>query len=722
MQNEPQITCFLVKIASRCNLACDYCYMYRHADQSWQKQPFVMSRDHRQLLAFRIGEYIEAKHLKEVVVVFHGGEPLLAGVDTIVETVRWIQEKAPAWCKIGFSLQTNGVLLSQTILTELEQMKIGVSLSIDGPREAHDLHRLDHKGKSSFDSVEKSLQMLRDYPVIYSGLIAVIDPSIPPEDLFSFFSNYQPPQIDFLLPDANYHRLPPGRADNPDLYASWLIKAFDVWFHQYSQIPVRTFDAILSSLTGLPSNTDSFGFGDISLVTIETDGSYHDLDVLKITSDGVTSLGTTLEQSSIRDIVVSSNQIQRHRRLLTYEGLSSQCQNCSIVDICGGGSIPHRHAEDGFNHPTVYCHEMLALVNHARNELQHQLVLEVSNSSSASNGEIDFDITAFEQPETSEPIIEFLLKTWIDEAKKDFQAALKWSIEEDSNQLEVIEKIQFGIENSPQIAVYPSIVLWTSIVKRKMLGIKAYTIDGDLIVADSHYPKKILELLETLTGKDKQTYLIHRNDECLRAPFGTKVLFEDEHIASQGREIFQKSVELIESWRPTLIKEMQLISPEIQFIRDLTAHPDKIVSFSDNSVPGALYVSIKQGDHFVDVCDLADSLIHEHRHQKLYLLQRLVPLVSCDTPLVPSPWREDLRPPSGLLHAVFVFTHLLEFWLHLSKCGLVNQGKAERQVEIIQSRLLEGLGTLKNTSLTEVGSSLVDRLESILKNSVEIHV
>jgi uncharacterized protein len=75
-----------------------------------------------------------------------------------------------------------------------------------------------------------------------------------------------------------------------------------------------------------------------------------------------------------------------------------------------------------------------------------------------------------------------------------------------------------------------------------------------------------------------------------------------------------------------------------------------------------------------------------------------------------------------LFHAVFVFTHLLEFWLYLSKRGLVNQGKAERQVEIIQSRLLEGLGTLKNTSLTEVGASLVDRLESILKNSVEIHV
>src|SRR3546814_2339556 len=66
----------------------------------------------------------------------------------------------------------------------------------------------------------------------------------------------------------------------------------------------------------------------------------------------------------------------------------------------------------------------------------------------------------------------------------------------------------------------------------------------------------------------------------------------------------------------------------IQFIRDPLAHPDKIVSFSDNSVPGALYVSVLQGDDPIDAYDLADSLLHEHRHQKLYLLERLAPTVA----------------------------------------------------------------------------------------------
>ncbi|MEU9838708.1 hypothetical protein AB0C69_05725, partial [Actinomadura sp. NPDC048032] len=30
---------FILKIHSRCNLACDYCYVYEMGDQSWRDQP-----------------------------------------------------------------------------------------------------------------------------------------------------------------------------------------------------------------------------------------------------------------------------------------------------------------------------------------------------------------------------------------------------------------------------------------------------------------------------------------------------------------------------------------------------------------------------------------------------------------------------------------------------------------------------------------------------------
>src|ERR1700746_395212 len=36
---------FIVKVHSRCDLSCDYCYMYEMADQSWRDQPRAMSAE-----------------------------------------------------------------------------------------------------------------------------------------------------------------------------------------------------------------------------------------------------------------------------------------------------------------------------------------------------------------------------------------------------------------------------------------------------------------------------------------------------------------------------------------------------------------------------------------------------------------------------------------------------------------------------------------------------
>src|SRR5947208_3268450 len=73
----------LVKLASRCNLACDYCYVYRHADQTWRSRPKVMSAEVIDHLAERIRRHTALYPIRQLGVVFHGGEPLLAGPDLI---------------------------------------------------------------------------------------------------------------------------------------------------------------------------------------------------------------------------------------------------------------------------------------------------------------------------------------------------------------------------------------------------------------------------------------------------------------------------------------------------------------------------------------------------------------------------------------------------------------------------------------------------------------
>src|SRR5271170_515845 len=70
---------FVLKVHSRCDLACDHCYVYEHADQSWRTKPRAISSRTVAMAAKRIREHATGHRLADVFVVLHGGEPLLVG-------------------------------------------------------------------------------------------------------------------------------------------------------------------------------------------------------------------------------------------------------------------------------------------------------------------------------------------------------------------------------------------------------------------------------------------------------------------------------------------------------------------------------------------------------------------------------------------------------------------------------------------------------------------
>ena len=323
-------------------------------------------------LARRVGEYVRQEDIRAICVIFHGGEPLLAGASRLVETAQRVRNAVPPQTTISFSIQTNGTLLNEAALVLLAQADIWVSLSIDGGKKAHDLHRLDHGGRSSFSRTLEALELLESHRENYGGIISVVDAKVAPEDLFAFVGPRKPPQWGILLPDAHHQRLPPGRESDPSLYQRWLLRAFDIWFDKYPDIPLRTFDAILAACAGLPSEIDSFGFGEPNMLTIETDGSYHGLNVLKITEHGATSLGLNLENHAIAE-AANSPKMLAHRNLLHLDGLGDICHCCPEVNVCGGGAVPHRFSHSGMRNPTVYCYEMLSLIRHARNRMNKTL-------------------------------------------------------------------------------------------------------------------------------------------------------------------------------------------------------------------------------------------------------------------------------------------------------------------------------------------------------------
>jgi uncharacterized protein len=663
--------------------------------------PRVLSETDRVAFAERLGAYVRSTGLKECALILHGGEPLLAGVDMIVSFARLVRAALPPECGIDIGLQTNGLLLTDEALEALAAENIAVSLSLDGPRRINDRHRTSRRGRSSFDRTHAALRRLEERPAIFSGVIAVIDSATSPRTVFEFFGAHRIPKLDFLLPDAHHDHPPAGRAEDPECYTRWLIEAFDLWLDHYPNLRVRTFEALLDAAAGLPSKTDAFGLGDVSLITIETDGSYHDLDVLKVVSDGATKLSGTVRDTEIADVAASA-AIAAHRARLRKEGLCSTCQSCPAVDICGGGSLPHRYGAGTFNHPSVYCAELFALIAHVKHRLARDLAGSPPAPTIATATAVD--LGAFEHAERAGGLVRTLWK----DSCADHARRLRAALAQEPRSAAAAALLQIDDDQFASLAARPGTVAWRLAYDRVEAGHAVYAIDGTPLTADLEY----LTHLALQAGLPSSGLRIGRYDPWLRAPFGKSVIFEDDRATGPVVPVVKEAMAIIGRWRPAVLEELERICGDVQFVHDPTAHPEKIVSFSDNSVPGALYVSVYQNGRLIDPYDLADSLIHEYRHQKLYLLERTQPMVCTTSMRVKSPWRDELRPPSGLLHAIFVFVELRRFWLYVRDHGPAQlHSRATNQVQETDAHLTEAIATLADCPLTAAGTSLAAVLQ-----------
>jgi uncharacterized protein len=352
---------------------------------------------------------------------------------------------------------------------------------------------------------------------------------------------------------------------------------------------------------------------------------------------------------------------------------------------------------------------MLSLINHARQRLLTTLAFE--KQLKQTRGHVDrIDLQAFASAATAQELVQDLLEEWRGQAEIGLRS-IAASLTADADVAETTRQAATVIVNYAggmlgQVATRPSVVLWTRVAGA---GRPLRNLGGEAINFDPAYIECVAQMLAEPASSPTR---LHRNDPWLRLPFTEPIVFVDDEVATSGRDLARQALTLIDQYDPALASEISVLSPEVQFVRDLSAHPDKVVSFSDDVVPGALYVGVGHLDRATDMYDLAESLIHEHRHQKLYLLGRRVELVVADRPLVPSPWRAELRPPSGVLHAVWVFIELRRFWLYLQReAPAPIRLRAASLVHTTDQRLAEAWTTLAGVSLTPAGRHLVEVLK-----------
>jgi uncharacterized protein len=364
---------FVVKIHSRCNLACRYCYVYESADQSWRDQPVLMTDEVFRTACSQIAAHVDAHAVPSISLVLHGGEPLLAGAERLDRFAATATRLLGDRTRLRLGMQTNGLLLDDRMAEICSRRGIRVAVSIDGDATGHDRHRRFRNGRGSYAEVVRGIGILRRARHLYAGLLCTIDVDNDPLATYRALVDFEPPAVDFLLPHGNWTDPPPRRSPGaPPVYGEWLSAIFDEWFPAPVQpTRVRLFEDILALALGGHGSSESVGLSPVRVAVIETDGSIEQVDTLKTAYAGATKValeagGNPLDHALYQPPIVA--------RQIGAEALSPTCRDCSIRRICGGGNYTHRYREgSGFLNPSVYCPDLTFLIRHITGRVAEQL-------------------------------------------------------------------------------------------------------------------------------------------------------------------------------------------------------------------------------------------------------------------------------------------------------------------------------------------------------------
>jgi uncharacterized protein len=365
-----EIDTVLLKTASRCNLNCTYCYVYNLGDDGWKSQPRRMADEVLNAIIGRLGELSHAQK-RSLSVVLHGGEPLLLGFDAMLRLVEGL--KSALRPDAGLHIQTNGVLLSNKFIDLFACHDVGISISFDGPAEVHDRNRLNRRGKGSHEQVANAIARLVAHPAgnrLFSGLLAVVDPTSNPVEVYESLKATRAPSFDFLYRDGNHESLPPGKACSDSTeYGRWMVAILDHYLADSSPPRVRILDDIMRLILGGRGQKEGISLDEYGILVVDTDGKITRNDTLKVAHPGADRFAVEL---SILDCnlleLVSGVALQEYFSLQA--PASPICQKCPELRICGGGMPAHRWSSDrGYSNPTIFCSDQLFLISAARSRL-----------------------------------------------------------------------------------------------------------------------------------------------------------------------------------------------------------------------------------------------------------------------------------------------------------------------------------------------------------------
>jgi uncharacterized protein len=344
MESVPRIESVVVQPTPFCNINCSYCYLPQRNDKAVMEQGTVAT----------LFEKIFASGWanSELTVIWHAGEPLVLPVTFYQAAFEMIESMRPPSIEVRHAIQTNGMLITPAWCELFRKWRVGVGVSIDGPRRLHDAHRVTRSGRGTFDRTVAGIRLLRRENVPFHVISVLSGESMEaPDEMLEFYLSEGIEDICFNVEESEGdHVSALLRAGDPQSR----FRAFlDRFWTQSRQRPgirfIREIDDMLPRIfrpegTRMGnSQVEPFGMlnvdchGNVSSFSPELLGyksaDYNDFIVGNINRDSLEQMRQSAPMTAMtRDIAA---------------GVAACREECEYFSVCGGGSPVNKLSENG---------------------------------------------------------------------------------------------------------------------------------------------------------------------------------------------------------------------------------------------------------------------------------------------------------------------------------------------------------------------------------------
>lgn len=289
----------------------------------------------------------------DTTVILHGGEPVMVGRDTLRRFLEYGETKEKSGKKISYDLQTNGMVLDQEWMEMLQQYRVSLGFSIDGPENLHDTYRKTHHSMGSHHMVCQNLALAGRAGIDKNCLCVITDKSVAETDrIHDFFSGLDIRNLDFLpCMNESHHR-----ADltlSPESYAEFVIRYMNLRNAENNGYTVRSFDDFSRVVNHKDPVSCHLKYPKIcgwEVIAIDTGGDVYPCDLFaghteflmgNIATDGLEKIFSSEKSRALYEMANT---------------IPDACADCPDLGYCFGGCLYHRFfAARDLKSKSFYC-------------------------------------------------------------------------------------------------------------------------------------------------------------------------------------------------------------------------------------------------------------------------------------------------------------------------------------------------------------------------------